>query len=262
MKFDVPITISDVQELSSADAVTALFAKLDYRTDIRIEQSAGNLCITAEGTVRPISRIELIADQEGILQVYLFELTSVTIANTRAIVRGFRERAGNYILVLTSAYDRLDFVLVEKYLPSRPAGRSIGVVSVGVRPRMLSVDRRKPTTVDLRVLRRFSYTESDPYAQYDKLLSAYSIADWSEEHFNNRALFSDYYLRERLPNLPEWQEDPKPAYVSLSKTYQGASIRLVLYPRPHRQIHSSKRCGTYPEREVRGIASKAKEGPG
>jgi hypothetical protein len=227
MNFDVTITARDVQELSSADSVTALFARLGWRTEVRIEQSPGNLGITAEGTVKPIKKIELIADQDGALQVYIFELASVTIANTRAIVRAFRERAGNYLLVFTSAYDRLDFVLVEKYIPSRPAGRSIGVVSVGVRPRILSVDRRKPTTVDLRVLRRFSYTESDPYAQYDKLLSAYSIADWSEEHFNNRALFSDYYLTERLPNLPEWQEDPKPAYVTLSKAYQGASARLA-----------------------------------
>ena len=227
MNFDVTLTARDVQELSNSDAVTAFFARLGWRTDVRIEQSPGNLGITAEGTVKPIKKIELIADQDGALQVYIFELASVTIANRRAIVRAFRERAGNYLLVFTSAYDRLDFILVEKYLPSRPAGRTIGVVSVGVRPRPLSVDRRKPTTVNLRVLRRFSYTESDPYAQYDKLLSAYSIADWSEEHFNNRALFSDYYLTERLHNLPEWQEDPKPAYMSLSKTYRGASAQLA-----------------------------------
>ncbi|MHB8203095.1 MAG: Eco57I restriction-modification methylase domain-containing protein [Desulfomonilaceae bacterium] len=227
MSFDVTITARDVQELSSADSVTAFFARLGWRTEVRIEQSPGNLGITAAGTVKPIKKIELIADQDGALQVYIFQLASVTIAHTRAIVRAFRERTGNYLAILTSAYDRLDFVLVEKYLPSRPAGRSIGVVSVSVRPRVLSVDRRKPATIDLRVLRRFNYTESDPYAQYDKLLSAYSIADWSEEHFNNRALFSDYYLAERLPNLAEWQEDPKPAYVSLSKTYQRASTRLA-----------------------------------
>ncbi len=166
MNFDVKIDNQDIQELSGVDSVTAFFARLGYRTDVRIEQSPGNLGINAEGTVKPIKRIELIADQEGALQVYIFELTSVTIANTRAIVRTFRERAGNYLLILTSLYDRLDFVLAEKYLPPLPTGRSIGVVSVGVRPRILSVDRRKPAAVDLRVLRRFSYTESDPYTQY------------------------------------------------------------------------------------------------
>ncbi len=67
---------------------------------------------------------------------------------------------------------------------------------------MLTIDRRKPGRIDLRVLRRLTWTESDAFAQYDKLLSAYAVADWSEEFFNNRALFSDYYLLERLPERP------------------------------------------------------------
>ena len=68
-------------------------------------------------------------------------------------------------------------------------------------PRILTVNRRNPSQVQLRVLRRFTYTELDSDAQYDKLLSAYAVAEWSEPLFNNRALFSDYYLNERLPEL-------------------------------------------------------------
>ena len=45
----------------------------------------------------------------------------------------------------------------------------------------------------MRTLRRFSYTEGDTLAQFDKLKAAYEVAYWSEPHFNNRALFSDYY---------------------------------------------------------------------
>jgi hypothetical protein len=56
---------------------------------------------------------------------------------------------------------------------------------------------------------------------------AYSVADWSEEFFNNRALFSDYYLSHRLPERPEWAEDPKPAYLQLRKLYQTATARLA-----------------------------------
>ncbi len=67
------------------------------------------------------------------------------------------------------------------------------------------MNRRNPDDVALRVLRRFSNTESDTFAQYDKLLSAYDVADWSEPFFNNRALFSDYYLTTRLPSSPEWK---------------------------------------------------------
>ena len=231
MRFDCDITASEIQQLAGADAVAALFAKLGYRTDVRVPQTPANLGITADGTVRPIKRVELIADQEGLLQVYLFELTTVTVTHTRALARAFRNRAGNYLLVLTSDYDRLDFVLVEKYLPSPAAApTTITQAQVGVRPRMLTVERRKPGRVELRVLRRFTYTESDPLAQYDKMLSAYAIADWSEEFFNNRALFSDYYLLERLRDRPEWAEDPKPAYAALQELYRGASSRLANQP--------------------------------
>ena len=58
----------------------------------------------------------------------------------------------------------------------------------------------------MRTLRRFSYTEGDTLAQFDKLKAAYEVAYWSEPHFNNRALFSDYYLTERLPDSLEWKD--------------------------------------------------------
>jgi hypothetical protein len=225
---DIDLTRQDVQALSSADAFSALFARLGYNTDARTAQPAGNLGITADSTVRPIKKIELIADQEGLLQVYLFELQSVTVAHTRALARTFRNRAGNYLLILTSDYDRLDFVLLEKYLPADSIdGSSLGQKQVGIRPRILTVERLKPGTVHLRVLRRLTWTESDPFGQYDKLLSAYALADWSEEYFNNRALFSDYYLRERLPEFPVWKEDPKPVYLKLREIYQAAASRYA-----------------------------------
>ena len=40
------------------------------------------------------------------------------------------------------------------------------------------------------------------------------LAQWSEVYFNNRALFSDYYLQERLTDpkiTPAWDEDVRPA---------------------------------------------------
>ena len=60
---DVELSANDVQSLNSADAVVGLFARLGYNTDGRTAQTAGNLGITAEGTTRPIKRIELIANQ-------------------------------------------------------------------------------------------------------------------------------------------------------------------------------------------------------
>ncbi len=231
MKFDYEISRQEIQELSSSDAIAAFFSKLGYRTDSRTAQAPANLGITANGTLRPIKKTELIADQEGLLQVYLFELTSVTVSHTRSLCRAFRNRAGNFLLILTSDYERLDFVLLEKYIPSSSkSGKTISLSQVNVRPRTLTVNRKKPETVHLRVLRRFTYTESDQFAQYDKLLCAYAIADWSEEYFNNRALFSDHCLLERLRERPEWQEDPKPTYQALRELYVSASSRFANKP--------------------------------
>ena len=224
---DVEIDPRDIQALNGPDAVAAFFARLGYNTDARIVQTPGNLGIT-ESVARPVSRLELLADQEGLFQVYLFELTSVTISNTRPLARAFRNLTGNFLLVLTSDYERLDFVLLEKYLPvDGDGGTSISQKQVSVRPRFLTVERRKPGRVDLRVLRRLTWTEADPFAQYEKLVSAYTVADWSEEFFNNRALFSDYYLLERLPVSPAWVEDPKRSFARLRQLYQGANSQYA-----------------------------------
>lgn len=218
---DKDLRPEDIQSLSNADGIVDFFADLGYDTSARIAQSPANLGITNESLVKETIKIELVASQEGLLQVYLFELSSVTVANTQAITRAFRNRIGNYLLVLTSDYSRIDFVLVERLLPEEK-DEGIGSKQPSIKPRILTIDRLKPTRVDLRVLRRFSYTESDPYEQYEKLRAAYVVADWSEEFFNNRALFSDYYLLERLRTEDDWKENIKPSYSRFRELYQDA----------------------------------------
>ena len=129
------------------------------------------------------------------------------------------------MLVLTGGYDQLDFVLVERQV--QPAASTLALPRVVARPRTLTVTRQKPGRVELRVLRRMSYTEADADAQYDKPLSAYTIADWSEPDFNNRALFADYFLTARLPEMEEWRGDPKPALLRLRELYRGARERFA-----------------------------------
>ena len=180
--------------------------------------------ITASSLERQIRHIERVAvhdDGAEPLDVYLIELTSVTVAVTHALARALRNRAGNYLLALTDDYERIDFVLLQRYL--RAISHSpMTTQQVAIRPRVLTVNRRDPTQVQLRVLRRFTYTEADSDAQYDKLLSAYTVADWSEPLYNNRALFSDYYLNERLPELSVWSERPEEVYHRLRKTLDTA----------------------------------------
>ena len=214
MTDDKNISTTDVQTLATRDEVVAFFAALGYRTDSRQPQSTSAMGITAgtlSGQIKHIERIAVHDDGAEPLDLYLMELTSVTVAVTQGLSRALRNRAGNYLLVLTDDYERLDFVLLQRSLPGSPAS-PMTTRQVSVRPRILTVNRRDPSQVQMRVLRRFTYTESDSDAQYDKLLSAYAVAEWSEPLFNNRALFSDYYLSERLPELAEWKERPENVY--------------------------------------------------
>ncbi len=221
---DISLKNADIQSLSSQEAMLAFFTRLGYNTENHLAQTPSAMGFTAEALAHEIRHIERIADEDGELQVYLIELKHLTIAITQALARALKNRAGNFLLVLTVDYERLDFVLLEPVLPER-ARSGITSPQVYLRPRVLTVNRRNPTAVDLRVLRRFSFTEIDPLYQWDKLHSAYSVAEWSEPFFNNRALFSDYYLNERLPELPEWQEDIRPVYQSLQTLYSDVRQR-------------------------------------
>ena len=238
MTDDRNISVADIQTLATRDGVAAFFAALGYRTDNRQTQSVSAMGITAGSLARQIKHIERIAvndDGAEPLDSYLIELSSVTIAATQGLARALRNRAGNYLLVLTDDYERLDFVLLQRSLPGTPTS-PMAARQVSVRPRILTVNRRDPSQVQLRVLRRFTYTEPDADAQYDKLLSAYAVAEWSEPFFNNRALFSDYYLNERLPELAEWKERPEEAYHSLRE----------LLPRLSRQTNTVEDGATFP----------------
>ena len=211
---DKNISVSDIQTLATRDGVSAFFAALGYHTDSRQPQSVSAMGITAASLSRQVNHIERIALQDDgaePLDLYLIELTSVTVAATQGLARALRNRVGNYLLILTDDYERLDFVLLHRTLPISPTA-PMTIRQVSVRPRILTVNRRSPSQVQLRVLRRFTYTEADSDAQYDKLLSAYAVAEWSEPLYNNRALFSDYFLNERLRELPEWSERPEDAY--------------------------------------------------
>lgn len=159
-----------------------------------------------------IHKIELIGKdpEDGDISIYLFEVRSVTAKLRNDIARRFRERPENAILVLTQDYEDLEFVLLERILSRSQSRRT--ALKQAIRPIPLTVSRLHPDPVALRVLKRFTFTEEDAAYQWEKVRSAYMLAEWSEAYFK-RALFSDYYLRERLtePQItPEWEEDVRP----------------------------------------------------
>ena len=119
MNDDKNLTASDVQTLASRDAVVAFFATLGYNTDSRQPQSAAAMGVAAESLKRQIEHVERIAvhsDGAEPLDVYLIELKSVTVAATKGLARVLKNLAGNYLLVLTDDYQRLDFALLQRFV--------------------------------------------------------------------------------------------------------------------------------------------------
>jgi hypothetical protein len=160
-KEDLELSREDIQLLSSRDALAAFFAKLGYDTNDRLVQNVAAMGFTGDNLKAAITHIERLASQDArMFEVYLFELKSVTVASTQGIVRAFRNRPGDYLLVLTDDYQRLDFVLVERYTAELPRSQPPETFSltpsvpkqVGIRPRVLTVNRRNPDDVALRVL--------------------------------------------------------------------------------------------------------------
>src|SRR5688572_2628845 len=102
MSEDRDLSKNDIQGLSSIEGVVSFFASLGYDTNTRLPQTNAAMGITADSLQRQTKHIERIAVQdEGAepLNVYLVELTSVTVAATQGLARALRNRAGNYLLV-------------------------------------------------------------------------------------------------------------------------------------------------------------------
>ena len=209
---DIQLTNEDIGQLENVEQLMHFFARFGYDVDDAIPLDHAALGLDTEELRQQIRHIHRLAsDPDEELIIYFLQLRSVTVALTQAIGRRFRERTEEALLVLTQDFESLDFILLEKELAaSKARGRSLRQI---IRPRSLTVNRRDPGPVARRVLNRFTFTEADGLYQWDKLRAAYDVAEWAEPEFNNRALFSDYYLKHRLtdPKLtPQWAEDVRP----------------------------------------------------
>ena len=219
---DEQLEVSDIRRLESADEIAHFFAKRRYDVDERTNiPDYAALGMGSEDMRQHIHKIELMGKdpEDGDISIYLFEVRSVTAKLRNDIARRFRERPEKAILVLTKNYEALEFVMLERVLSRSQSRRT--ALKQAIRPIPLMVNRLNPAgPVALRVLKRFTFAEEDADYQWEKLRSAYMLAEWSEAYFNNRALFSDYYLKERLTDskiTPVWDEDVRPAGRELYK---------------------------------------------
>jgi hypothetical protein len=190
------LALADIQAASSLPGIQQFLGRLGYDVSEPVEQTAASLGFAerVHHLIRQAWRVAAKRLAPGLppaLEIYCLEATNLTADLRKAAISAFRNKPGNVLLIMTTRdYDPLDFVLVQKEVGAAqaPAGQ------VAVSYRLLSVDRRHPNTVHLRVLSRMSNMAADPYAQYERIRDAFRLAEWSEDEFNNRNLFSDYFL--------------------------------------------------------------------
>lgn len=230
---DLVLTAAHVGQLENADEVIRFFAQLRYDVDDAAEIPHQALGLEGDDARLDVKRLWRVGSDPdmGELVIYLMEVRSVTVALVQRIARRFRERSEQPLLVLTSDYETLDFVLIDRTAESsNQPGKPFRFV---IRPRQVTVARRRPTPVNLRVLRRLTFTEIDSGLQWEKLRAAFANAEWTEEFFNNRALFADHYLKTRLADAqitPAWQLDVRPIGSELYKLLANARQAFGMKP--------------------------------
>jgi hypothetical protein len=233
-RYDLELTPGDIGQLENRERLIAFFARLGYNVDTAAKTPHSALGLDSDDLKHQVlAAYRLAADPvDEEIVVYLFEVRSVTKALIEAVSRPFGGRGGSPLLVLTRDYEQFDFVLV---LPQKRAPGRDGVLRYGVETRSIKVDRRNVSTVHLRVLKRFTFTETDAPQQWDKLVAAFTYATTASEFFNNRALFSDYYLTHRLTDgqlTPEWREEDQARFIARAIQRLLVNARERLAGRP------------------------------
>ncbi len=216
------LTIEALQELSSAEAVVQLFQRLGYQTLSNFALPVNQLFPTPELQLH-VKRVWAIAQYQPLLYVYQLEVDSLSNTLVKQLCRVIARRQGNYLLVFTKDYSELAFVNLVRST-SQESGRSIEL-------RRLDIDRANPTQKAVRILRRIAVADTQMPPQllavklYKKQCEAFELTKWRHDEFNNLSLFSDYYLKERLPDepslYPEWQQDIMSVYQKARRLYQS-----------------------------------------
>lgn len=220
---DIDLTAKDVTELASPDAITAFLTKIGYDTADRTALSPEAIGLSGE-SASAVKKIELLSeDPEHFFRVVFAQPKSLTAKVRNDLVRVLGKSNVDHMLVLASDFDNLEFVFLDKRKKEQKgpvAGERIQVV-----PKTINVSRRNPSRLDLRTLRRFTWTCKDALEQFDKLRSVFDAAAYTGEYFQNRGLFSDYFLRDRLREDPAWRDNPSEMFAFVRDLLRNAQVR-------------------------------------
>jgi hypothetical protein len=220
---DIDLAGKDIGELTSPDAFTALLARLGYRTSARTHLTPESIGLAGESAAA-FKKIELLSeDEEGFLRVVFAQPRSLTAKARNDLARVLGKSTIDHLLILASDYEDLEFVLLDKRKKEQQG--PTGGERVQVVPKTINVTRRTPSRLDLRTLRRLTWTRQDGLDQFDKLSSVFDAALYTGEYFQNRGLFSDYFLRERLREDPAWKDNPSAIFTYVRDLYKDAQVK-------------------------------------
>jgi hypothetical protein len=222
---DIQLAPKQVSGLASADALAAFFSDLGYDTGRRSTLTPESIGLAGDSAA-PIRQIEVLAaDDEGFFRVVLVQLRSLTAKSRNDLARVLGKTNVDHLLVLASDFSTLEFVLLQKR--RREVRGPVKGTSIQVVPLSVAVERKAPTTKELRLLRRLTWTGRDGLEQFDKLRSTFEAAAFSEEYFCNRALFADHFLLTRLRDDPAWRENPAQTFQKVRELLADARTRWL-----------------------------------
>ncbi len=220
---DIDLTAKQITELTSPDAIADWLGKLGFETAARSTLTPESIGLAGDAA-NSFKRIELLSeDSEQFLRVVFAQSKNLTAKSRNDLVRVLGKSNIDHMLVLAADFDTLEFVFLDKC--KRDKKGPVGVEGVQVIPKTLSVSRRSPTRLDLRSLRRFTWTCRDGLEQFDKLRSVFDAAAYTGEYFQNRGLFSDYFLRDRLREDTAWGDNPSDTFSFVRDSLKDAQTR-------------------------------------
>jgi hypothetical protein len=203
---DLDLIPRDISDLASPDALMSFLHKLGYETNGRTVLTPESVGLSGE-SANSLKRIELLSeDEDGFLRIIFAQPKSLTAKIRNELVRTLGKSNQDHLLILASDFETLEFVFLDKRKQDRRG--PTGGLRIQVVPKTISVNRRNPTRLDLRTLRRFTWTCQDALDQFDKLRSVFDAAAYTGEYFQNRGLFADHFLRDRLKDDLAWRANP------------------------------------------------------
>jgi hypothetical protein len=153
---DLDLTAKEVTDLASPDTITAFLTELGHDTADRTALSPEAVGLSGE-SAGAIKKIELLSeDPEQFLRVVFAQPKSLTAKVRNDLVRILGKSNVDHMLVLASDFENLEFDFLDKRKKEQKgpvAGERIHVV-----PKTINVSRRNPTRLDLRTMRRFTWT--------------------------------------------------------------------------------------------------------